>query len=118
MILDLPEMITLNEYINKERSNRYIAAKVKSKLTLMVVWECKVKKIKPVKSISKLTFIWKEKTKRRDPDNISFGQKMILDGLVEAGVFPTDGWKLWKNNPLIIHKFEKAGHNSVIVLWK
>lgn len=35
-----------------------------------------------------------EKTKKRDPSNIcSAGIKFIEDGLVKAGVIPSDGWK-------------------------
>jgi len=38
-------------------------------------------------------FEWKERDRRRDPDNIAAaGRKLILDGLVLAGVLPDDGW--------------------------
>jgi hypothetical protein len=46
----------------------------------------------------RLRFEWHEpkpsRTARlRDPDNISSGgRKIILDGLVQAGVIPDDGW--------------------------
>ena len=36
---------------------------------------------------------WFEKTKRRDPDNISAGVKFILDAMVKERVIKTDGWK-------------------------
>lgn len=36
---------------------------------------------------------WYSKDKRKDPDNIASGIKFLLDGLVEAGVLPNDGWK-------------------------
>ena len=39
---------------------------------------------------------WYEKDRRRDPDNIGSAKKYILDSLVEAGVFPDDGWKYIK----------------------
>lgn len=39
-------------------------------------------------------FQWREKGRRRDPDNIAAGgRKLVLDGLVKAGVLPGDGWK-------------------------
>jgi hypothetical protein len=39
-------------------------------------------------------FRWIEETKRRDPDGIAAGgRKVILDGLVEAGVLVNDGWE-------------------------
>lgn len=41
-----------------------------------------------------ITWEWLEKDKRRDPDNIAAGgRKLILDGLVAAGVLKGDGWK-------------------------
>ena len=41
-----------------------------------------------------LTFEWIEKDKRRDPDNVAAGgRKLILDGLVAAGVLQGDGWQ-------------------------
>jgi hypothetical protein len=41
-----------------------------------------------------LTFLWWERDRRRDPDNIcGGGRKLVLDGLVRAGVIAKDGWK-------------------------
>lgn len=38
-------------------------------------------------------FEWREASRRRDPDNVAAaGRKLILDGLVKAGVLPGDGW--------------------------
>jgi len=40
-----------------------------------------------------LRFRWVEKARRRDPDNIAAGgRKLVLDGLVKAGVIGGDGW--------------------------
>lgn len=42
----------------------------------------------------RFSFVWVEKDRRRDPDNVAAaGRKFILDGLVEAGVLESDGWK-------------------------
>jgi Holliday junction resolvase RusA-like endonuclease len=49
--------------------------------------------LEPVTGKCVVRCLWFEKDKRRDPDNIRVGIKYILDGLVEAGVLPTDGWK-------------------------
>jgi hypothetical protein len=39
-----------------------------------------------------ITFRWYEKARRRDPDNVcAGGRKLILDGLVTAGILPGDG---------------------------
>jgi len=41
-----------------------------------------------------LRFVWYEKNRRRDPDNIcAGGRKFILDSLVTEGVIKNDGWK-------------------------
>ncbi len=38
-------------------------------------------------------FEWVERDKRRDPDNVAAGgRKLVLDGLVKAGVLNGDGW--------------------------
>jgi hypothetical protein len=41
-----------------------------------------------------LRFEWLERDRRRDPDNVAAGgRKLILDGLVAAGVLKGDGWR-------------------------
>jgi hypothetical protein len=56
-----------------------------------------------------IDFVWIEKTRKRDPDNVAAGKKFILDALVKNGTIENDGWKYvvgWtdsfvvdKNNP-------------------
>lgn len=38
-------------------------------------------------------FIWYESDKRRDPDNVTAGKKLIFDALVYSGLMKRDGWK-------------------------
>jgi hypothetical protein len=41
-----------------------------------------------------LEFTWHERDRRRDPDNVAAGgRKLVLDGLVVAGVLKGDGWR-------------------------
>jgi hypothetical protein len=41
-----------------------------------------------------LMFRWSERDRRRDPDNVAAGgRKLVLDGLVKAGVLRGDGWQ-------------------------
>ena len=47
----------------------------------------------PVFENVSIKFIWVEKHKRRDPDNIASAKKFILDGMVRAGMIHSDGWK-------------------------
>lgn len=47
----------------------------------------------PTMKRAHLAFRWLERDKRRDPDNIAGGgRKIVLDGLVTAGVLENDGW--------------------------
>ena len=62
-------------------------------------------KVRPMKSV-KVSFGWLEPTRRRDPDNIAGGgQKLVLDGLVHAGVLENDGWQQVE---AINHEFHHA----------
>lgn len=39
-----------------------------------------------------VSFVWHERSTRRDPDNICAAQKFVLDALVALKVLPNDGW--------------------------
>lgn len=85
----------LNDYISAERTNRYKAAKMKSDNEAVVI--CAIRKclrgVKIEKSVE-MDYIWYEKDKRRDKDNISsFGRKVIQDALVHSHVLRNDNWK-------------------------
>lgn len=88
------ELPTLNEYVNAERTNKFMAAKMKKEWTEKVAWLAKAAKLKKVKEpIPELIIDWYTKNERKDADNIVFAKKFLLDGLVMAGVLPTDGRK-------------------------
>lgn len=38
-------------------------------------------------------FIWFASSERKDPDNVSFAKKFILDALVKEHIMENDGWK-------------------------
>lgn len=79
-IIEIHKILTLNDYINAERSNKYKAAKLKKEYTELFAREFTDERItNPVD----VHFIWHLKNKRRDIDNISFMQKFILDGMVK-----------------------------------
>lgn len=40
-----------------------------------------------------LEFVWYEPNRKRDIDNVIFGEKFILDGLVEMGILENDSQK-------------------------
>lgn len=84
---------SLNDYVNAERSNRFMGAKMKkyytdyvTQLLLEESWESFDKPVA-------ISFEWYEANQKRDPDNIIFAKKFILDGMVKAGLIPNDTQK-------------------------
>lgn len=85
---------SLNDYVSKERTNRFVAAKMKREETERVWWSCS--QLKPVKEPVAIHFRWYEPNRRRDIDNIRFGAKFILDGLVNAEIISDDSQRYVK----------------------
>ena len=85
---------SLNEYTNKNRSNRYEAAKMKRECEEQIGWSIKAQRIEPVSSRADLTYVFFEKNRRRDKDNISgVAHKFINDALVKCGILEDDSWE-------------------------
>lgn len=99
---------SLNQYINAERTNRYIAAKLKKEATLLIQWQIDIPRITEPFILRCKHFT---QNKRTDPDNLVFKKKFILDALLSHGKIDNDGWgqvlgfeESWevdKNNPRI-----------------
>jgi hypothetical protein len=74
---------------------------VKSRWEKVIQGSVQVYQVRPQEK-AWIWFIWVERGRRRDPDNITAGgRKIILDGLVRAGVLPDDRWKQilgWKDD--------------------
>lgn len=86
------ELIDLNTYINGERRSRYIGASIKKENTETVMWQTKnLDKVKnyPVT----IEMHWYTPNEKKDPDNVAFAKKYILDALVENGILENDGRK-------------------------
>jgi len=83
-----------NEAEKAARGHKMAAAKLKEMWTERIAFHILVQlghpKIKPPVFLS---FLWIEKNKRRDPDNIISAKKYLLDGIVRAKLIPNDGWK-------------------------
>ncbi len=122
------ELTDLNTYIQKERGNRYAAAAIKEEETRSVYWDCKAQKVPRFFNPVFLEFHWYCKNMRKDPDNVAFSKKAILDGLVLAKVLQDDGWKeirgfcdrffVDSENPrveIIIHEETKEIQNTAMV---
>jgi Holliday junction resolvase RusA-like endonuclease len=87
-------MPSLNEYIEAERRNRYVAAQMKSEKQYFA--GLYIRKCLPGVRIDVPVWIhyhWYEPNKRRDKSNAcAFGRKVIEDALVQQHVLRDDGW--------------------------
>ena len=81
----------LNEYIDAERTSKYKAAAMKKQCEHLIIHEAK-RQLKKLNPPVIMRYFWYEKDRRRDKDNITFGRKLIQDGIVKAGILPNDGW--------------------------
>lgn len=82
----------LNTYINAERSNRHAGAKIKKNNTELCLWQIKGK-IKPILKPVVISCTWYTANEKKDPDNVAFAKKFILDAIVKAGILKNDGRK-------------------------
>ncbi len=88
---------SLNEYQTACRANRYTGARFKKETEAIIEIEIlKALKSKmliiPIPPI-KIAFIWHEKTKKRDADNIASAKKYILDAMQTMGIIENDNRK-------------------------
>lgn len=102
----------LNKLINANRQNPYVGAKVKKDNDTIVSFEI-LHQLNgaQVQNPVFIDFLWVEKDRRRDPDNVASGKKYILDALVRSGVLKddtqryirgfTDSFEVDKDNPRI-----------------
>lgn len=84
---------TLNEYVNKERTNRFAAAKIKRQ-TQEYIRSFIPADAPHFKGAVRVGFKWIRPDMRSDKDNVAFAKKFILDALQEAEVIERDSWKL------------------------
>lgn len=83
------EMLNAHGFGGGGAGNGY--AKAKKKWTDDIALLAKVNRLRPVPRVH-LRFIWREKHRRRNPDNVAAGKKLVIDGLVKAGILANDGW--------------------------
>jgi hypothetical protein len=89
-ILILPQRLPgLNDMVAK---HRFVYNKLKQETELMIEWEIRRQRLKPM-PYAYVSFIWFEANQKRDPDNIcAGGTKLCLDSLVNCKILPGDGW--------------------------
>lgn len=101
------ELTNLNTYINAERTNKFIASKIKKQETENIAWQCKKYKGKITEYPIVIEATWYTKNIRVDSDNITFSKKFILDGMKEAGMITDDSRKfvrVWKDLDVCVDK--------------
>lgn len=105
------KFVGLNEYTEACRRNKYIGAKMKKDAQIQCSWF--LHRLPEIKRPVKVHFLWHEKDHRRDPDNISFAQKFILDELVRLKKIPNDTPK-WIHG--LYHDFTYGDDYKVTVI--
>ncbi|MVM54519.1 RusA family crossover junction endodeoxyribonuclease [Gordonibacter urolithinfaciens] len=108
----------LNEYTRACRANRYKGAAMKRTNQDIAALSIRAARLKPYDGPVRVSITWVEPNMRRDPDNIRFAAKFVLDALVEEGVLPNDTQRYVKgisdrflvnrNNPRIIVEIEEV----------
>lgn len=86
------ELPALNETIDASKRHFAAYAKQKRKYTSLVATLARTQ-LKPTDGRTHLSFSWYCRNQRKDPDNVAAGKKLVLDGLVAAGILKNDGWK-------------------------
>lgn len=112
---------SLNEYIESERSNRFAAAKMKKDSTELCSHYARGLDIVKDKQYD-VEICWYTVNAKIDSDNVNFGIKFILDGVVKAGKLDGDSYKYIRNishkrvidktNARIEVTFIPVGHND------
>jgi len=79
-----------NQMLVAAKSHWAVYAREKKRLTGKVKFLAQLARLQTVDAPVTVRFWWYEANARRDVDNISSGQKYVLDGLVAAGVLHDD----------------------------
>ena len=87
------ELPDLNYIVNAAKKHWANYAKLKADYGDVVTYSALSQGV-PIQDDRVLVSItWYCPNRLKDPDNVSFGIKFVLDGLVAAGVLENDGWK-------------------------
>lgn len=112
------DFVYLNEYIDRERTNRMIASSIKKKLTNTVMEQALYANCNKPKRQVDMIFTWHVKS-RHDSDNIAFAKKFVLDGMVKAGILENDNPKWVRHlKDYIYHDVNKGSSDYVEVAWE
>lgn len=85
------EFTDLNKYINAERSNRFMGAKIKKENNDNAMKQMTLRdRIDDADYPVDITMTWYTKNLRVDPDNIAFAKKFLNDAMVTKGILRGD----------------------------
>ena len=87
---DMPD---LNDVLDRTKKHWSFYSMDKRKWTNAVAWGCQAQGVMPMMGPIHIHCVWRCKNRRKDPDNISFAKKYIIDGLSAASVIQNDGWE-------------------------
>lgn len=91
---------SLNDYIAACNSNRYRGNRMKQEVENVIGWGIRMafidRRLKRTEKPIIVHFVWHEKTKRRDADNIASAKKFVLDAMQKFGVIPNDNQRYVK----------------------
>jgi Holliday junction resolvase RusA-like endonuclease len=91
MVIEIPlKLPSANDYIKACRTNKYEAAKMKRDAEEMIGFYLLDKKVPRFENPVIIHFLWIEKNKKRDLDNVAFAKKFVLDALVRFGILKDD----------------------------
>lgn len=79
---------SLNEYIEACRTNYGKGSRIKKEVESPIILQ--LAKMKPITSPVIIHFLWHERTRRRDKDNVAAGKKFILDAMQKSGKLIND----------------------------
>ena len=102
------QLPTLNAVLAATKRHWSAYATVKKAETNKVQWIARGE-LAPATHPVHLIFNWTTKDRRMDLDNVSHGQKYVIDGLVHAGILPDDSRKTVIS---ILHKFTPPDANA------
>lgn len=82
VIVEIPyKFPSLNQYIYECRKNRYAGAHMKSQIEDDIGWH--IESLPEFRHPVKIHFLWVEKNRKRDWDNVCYAKKFILDAMVK-----------------------------------
>lgn len=82
VIVEIPyKFPSFNEYVYECRKNRYAGANMKSQIEQDIGWF--IEPLPVFEHPVRIRFLWIEKNRKRDWDNVCYAKKFILDALVK-----------------------------------